>query len=136
MSRVFVDTGWFVAERSPMDANHQAARIALTELARETVELVTTNYVFAETYVAILVRAGRERAIEWGEQLRASDKVETVRVDPDLEDGAWSLLRSRADKRWSFVDATSFALMERDGVTEALTFDRHFAQAGFKMLPA
>jgi len=56
-------------------------------------------------------------------------------VDEALEDAAWSILESHADKQWSYVDATSFALMEREGATEALAFDRHFAQRGLTLIP-
>jgi predicted nucleic acid-binding protein len=39
-------------------------------------------------------------------------------------------------RRYSFVDATSFALMRRRRLHEALTFDGDFAAAGFvEVLP-
>jgi predicted nucleic acid-binding protein len=39
-----------------------------------------------------------------------------------------------ADKEWDWIDCTSFELMERHGFREALSLDRHFAQAGFILL--
>ena len=36
---------------------------------------------------------------------------------------------------WSYVDATSFALMERERITEAFAFDHHFAQRGLTLVP-
>jgi predicted nucleic acid-binding protein len=45
-----------------------------------------------------------------------------------------SLLQSRLDKDWSLCDAVSFVLMQQRGVTEALTTDHHFEQAGFVRL--
>ncbi len=135
MRRIFVDTGWFVAERNQADAEHHVARTALAGLVRDRVSLFTSNYVFAETYTTLLGRVGRAAAIEWGEKFKGSIHIELFRIDPELEAAAWDLLRLRADKRWSYVDATSFALMEHEGVTAALAFDHHFAQAGFEMLP-
>jgi predicted nucleic acid-binding protein len=44
------------------------------------------------------------------------------------------LLADRPDKEWSLVDCTSFVLMERRGLTEALTTDHHFEQASFVRL--
>jgi predicted nucleic acid-binding protein len=61
--------------------------------------------------------------------------VEVVHVDPTLEAKAWTLLQSRQDQDWSLVDCSSFALMQKRGITEALTTDRHFEQAGFVRLP-
>jgi predicted nucleic acid-binding protein len=44
------------------------------------------------------------------------------------------LYRNRADKNWSLTDCISFVVMKRKGITEALTGDHHFEQAGFKAL--
>ncbi len=97
--------------------------------------LFTSNYVFAETYTALLVRVGRPEAIEWGRRFRLSEAIELVRVDESLEEDAWSILESHADKTWSYIDATSFALIAREGSTEAFAFDRHFAQRSLTLLP-
>ncbi len=135
MRRVFVDTGAFVALRNRAEREHGAAREALSKLVSERTPLFTSNYVFAETYTALLIRAGRKEAIEWGKRFRAGEAVELVRVDELLEDDAWSILDSHDDKRWSYVDATSFALMTREGTAEAFAFDRHFAQRGLTLVP-
>ena len=44
------------------------------------------------------------------------------------------LLQNRPDKNWSLCDAVSFELMSDFGVTEALTTDHHFEQAGFRAI--
>ena len=46
----------------------------------------------------------------------------------------WQLLKNRQDKEWSLVDCVSFVLMQQRGMTETLTTDRHFDQAGFVRL--
>lgn len=83
-----------------------------------------------------MVRVGRSEAIEWGRRFRNSRAIELVRVDEDVEDDAWRMLEAHADKAWSYVDATSFALMAWEKTDEALALDRHFAQRGLKVLPA
>lgn len=135
MRRVFVDTGAFVALRNGGEREHEAARTALSRLVSERALLVTSNYVFSETYTALLVRAGREEAIEWGRRFHAGEAIEMVRIDESVEQDAWTILEAHADKRWSHVDATSFALMEREGITEAFAFDHHFAQRGLTLVP-
>ena len=135
MRRVFVDTGAFVALRNQGEREHEAARAALSELVAAHTQLLTSNYVFSETYTALLVRAGREEAIRWGRRFRAGEAIEMVRIDEPIEQEAWSILESHADKRWSHVDATSFALMEREGIAEAFAFDHHFAQRGLTLVP-
>ena len=58
-----------------------------------------------------------------------------MHLDRPTEERAWEILEQHDDKRWSYVDATSFALVERDGVNEAFAFDAHFAQRGLRVLP-
>ena len=59
MRSVFVDTSAFVALRNAAEAEHEPARAALSGLLAEGAALYTSNYVFAETYTALLVRVGR-----------------------------------------------------------------------------
>jgi predicted nucleic acid-binding protein len=135
MRTVFVDTSAFVALRNESEAEHAEARETLAALIAKGVSLYTSNYVFAETYTALMVRVGRAEAIEWGRRFRAGDAIELVRLDEKVEGEAWSILERHGDKRWSYVDATSFALIERDGGGEAFAFDAHFAQRGLRVFP-
>lgn len=135
VNRVFIDTGAFVALRNRAEREHELARSTLAALIEEHALLFTSNYVFAETYTALMVRLGRPEAIEWGKRFRAGDAIELIRIEPDVEQEAWSILETHADKEWSYVDATSFALIEREGFTAAFAFDRHFAQRGLSVLP-
>lgn len=135
MRSVFVDTSAFVALRNAAEAEHERARAALSDLVEGGVTLYTSNYVLAETYTALLVRVGREEAIEWGRRFRAGAAVELVRLDSAVEEEAWEILERHGDKQWSYVDATSFAQIERDGGIEAFAFDAHFAQRGLRVLP-
>jgi uncharacterized protein len=68
--------------------------------------------------------------------VHASARVTVVRIDDTVEREAWDWLRDHHERRYSFVDATSFALMRRRRLHEALTFDGDFAAAGFvEVLP-
>lgn len=134
MRKVFVDTSAFVALRNRAEREHAPARAALARLVAERTPLFTSNYVFAETYTALLVRVGGTEAIEWGRRFRASEAIELIRIEEPVDDEAWSILESHADKPWSYVDASSFALMEREGTAEALAFDRHFLQRGLTLV--
>jgi predicted nucleic acid-binding protein len=136
MKSVFVDTSAFVALRNRSEAEHSSARTALEELIATGVALFTSNYVFAETYTALMVRVGRDEAIEWGRRFRAGGAIDLVHLDRATEERAWEILEQHADKQWSYVDATSFALLERDGSSEAFSFDAHFTQRGLRVVPA
>jgi predicted nucleic acid-binding protein len=135
MRSVFVDTSAFVALRNRSEAEHLRARAALAKLIAGGAALFTSNYVFAETYTALMVRVGRAEAIEWGRRFRAGDAIDLVHLDRPIEERAWEILELHDDKRWSYVDATSFALIERDGADEAFAFDAHFSQRGLRLVP-
>jgi uncharacterized protein len=135
MKSVFVDTSAFVALRNSSEAEHESARSALRELIAEGAALFTSNYVFAETYTALMVRVGRGEAIAWGQRFHAGGAIDLVHLDRPTEVRAWEILEQHEDKRWSYVDATSFALIERDGGSEAFAFDAHFAQRGLRVFP-
>ena len=98
--------------------------------------ILTTNYVLTEL-VALLnrrVRSSRVQQIQQIEMLRTSDWIEIVHVDAALDEAAWQRLKARSDKTWSLMDCTSFVLMQRRGIVEALTTDHHFEQAGLTRL--
>ncbi len=135
MRSVFVDTSAFVALRNRSEAEHERARATLTELISDGAALFTSNYVFAETYTALMVRVGRNEAIEWGRRFRAGGAIDLVHIDRVTEDRAWEILERYDDKHWSYVDATSFALLERGGESDAFAFDAHFSQRGLQVVP-
>ena len=70
------------------------------------------------------------------DSLPRDSRVEIVRLTPELLERGVTLFRSRADKNWPLTDCISFVVMEHHGLSEALTADRHFEQAGFKALLA
>lgn len=135
MRSVFVDTSAFVALRNSAEAEHERAREEMRSLIAAGAALFTSNYVFAETYTALMVRVGRGEAIEWGNRFRRGGAIDLVRLDRTTEERAWEILERHEDKRWSYVDATSFALIEHEGEGEAFAFDAHFSQRGLRVLP-
>ncbi|PAX51087.1 hypothetical protein CK510_26755 [Brunnivagina elsteri CCALA 953] len=47
---------------------------------------------------------------------------------------AFNLFKQREDKEWGLVDCISFIVMQDRAITDALTADTHFQQAGFRAL--
>lgn len=66
--------------------------------------------------------------------LKVDPTISILHVDEATDAEAWRLLEARPDKDWSLLDATSFVLMTRFGMTEALTTVHHFTQAQFVRL--
>jgi predicted nucleic acid-binding protein len=132
MKRVLVDTSCWIAYVNDADPDH--GRVTEVIDARD-VRLVTTNHVFDETVTLCLKRLGHEITAQIGDALLDPRKVDMVRVSAADEADAWRLLLGRQDKRYSFTDCTSFVLMRRLGIEEALTLDDHFRQEGFHTAP-
>lgn len=96
---------------------------------------LTHSYVLAELIALATARGlSRVEVLAFSRTLLTHPEVEVAWVDPVLHREALGLLERRPDKPWSLCDAVSFILMQRRGLTEALTTDRHFEQAGFVRL--
>ena len=109
------------------DAHHRDA-VELLERRRDH-PLVTSNQVRGETWTFLRRRGGHGSAVAFLDMLARTKRVEVVTVEPELEERALRWLR-RHDE-YSFVDATSFLLMQSLRIREALAFDGDFAAAGF-----
>ncbi|MGK5095465.1 VapC toxin family PIN domain ribonuclease, partial [Deltaproteobacteria bacterium TL4] len=80
------------------------------------------------------LRMPRPKIVAFIEGLKASPSVEIVHIDAALDRRAWELFTQRNDKDWSLVDCSSFMVMKEFHITEALTTDHHFEQAGYVCL--
>jgi len=131
---IFADSSFLIAEWVPRDGRHvDAARLTR---AHSTGRIRTSNLVLAETWTFLRRKAGHRSATRWLDHVLAATRIDVVRIDAELEDEAWAWLRVHDERPYSFVDATSFALMRRHRITEALAFDGDFAAAGFTELRA
>jgi uncharacterized protein len=124
----FADTSFWVGLQVPRDRRHADAA-ALWEQTREPVR--TSNLVLGETWTFLRRRAGHGPALRFIEAIAGSRLVSVVVVDDAIDDRAWSWLRRHDERAYSYVDATSFELMRRERITDALAFDGDFAAAGF-----
>jgi len=127
----FADTVFWVALVIRADQHHARAQ-AWSQ--RVTGRLVTTDAVLTETANAMARPNWRGHAVGLIDHLLSRADVEVVRSGPDLWARGWALYRGRPDKGWGLTDCVSFVVMEDAGLTDALTSDEHFRQAGFRTL--
>ena len=126
---IFVDTSFWVALRNRRDPHHTQAVGLLKKHADS--KLVTSNHVRGETWTFLRRRMGHSSAVDFLDAVDRSERITVIRVRDDLEEQALAWLRRRDEREYSFVDATSFAMMRSRDITQALAFDGDFAAAGF-----
>jgi predicted nucleic acid-binding protein len=128
---IFVDTSFWIAAYYPRDCWHGEA-VALFDRHRR--DLTTSNHVRGETWTFLRRRLGHEHGGHFLDRLDATTTTDVVFVSQELEREALDWLRRHDERSYSFVDATSFALMRSLGITQAFAFDGDFAAAGFQEL--
>jgi predicted nucleic acid-binding protein len=97
--------------------------------------LATSDYVFDETVTLVKRRFGFETARRLGDAILNEPAVDLIRVDASLQEDAWRLFLERSDQPYTFTDCTSFALMRRLGIREAIALDGDFVREGFIVRP-
>lgn len=130
---VFIDTAAFLAVLNANDRFHQPARQAWKELLSSDSILLSSNYVILETIALLQHRFGIEAV-----RLFESDILpilEIIWVDGTIHRQGMSALLVANHRDLSLVDCTSIEIMRQMGLSTAFTFDPHFREQGFEVLP-
>ena len=133
MSAPFADTHYYIALLNPNDTTHERARKLSGALHGGH---ATTMWVLVELANFLSAPRQREAFLRLYDRLRNNAKVMILPATPSRVDLAIDLYRRRPDKAWSLTDCMSFVVMREHGLTDALTADHHFAQAGCNALLA
>jgi predicted nucleic acid-binding protein len=128
MKPVFADTFFFFAILNRADPLHQRA----VTFSRNTRLLrITTDWVITELADGLSKVHDRERFMDLYRHIQLSPAIRVVPASRPLLEEAIALYASRPDKDWPLTDCVSFVVMRDEGITQALTGDQHFEQAGF-----
>ena len=131
MKTFFADSFFYFALLNPTDAAHEQAEAFLENFDGK---LITTAWVLTELADGMADPLDRQTFIRLHAALTTDPDVTVVPPDAALFAEGLALYSDRPDKEWSLTDCISFVVMQRHGLTEALTGDHHFDQAGFKAL--
>lgn len=126
----FVDSSFWIAAWMPSEDRHGDAVRLLERHGGDA--LITSNHVRGETWTFMRKRYGHRASTEFLRMLEQSPRLEVAFVGEELEREALDWLRRHDEREYSFVDATSFALMRARRIDRALAFDGDFAAAGFE----
>jgi predicted nucleic acid-binding protein len=131
MTSAFADTFYFLALLDSREERHVEA----AEAARNPgLRLVTTEWVLAEFGDAYCHPKDRADFVALYRSLVNHPRVKIVAAETRLFQRGVDFFEQRQDKDWSLTDCLSFVVMQDEGITRALTGDRHFEQAGFIVL--
>ena len=131
MRLAFADTYYFLALLNSREERHPQA----LEAARDTqLRIVTTEWVLTEFGDAYSDPKDRGDFVAFYRALLNQPNIRIVHSDTALFNRGVELFERRVDKNWSLTDCLSFVVMKDEGITDALTGDKHFEQAGFTAL--
>lgn len=131
---ILVDTSAYYALKDKDDAFHT---LALLFIQTNESPVATTELVIIETLNLVNQRLGHRQAVEIGKKLFDPAVTDIIKVSDEDIARAWRIFQQYKDKRFSFTDCTSFAVMERLKIRAAFAFDEHFRQYGrFTVYPS
>ena len=131
--RTFIDTSAFFALLDRDDAKHKNASAAWAQVLNPDHTLVTSNYVLVETFALLQNRLGLSAIRGFQEDILPLINIEFVTAGTHRTGIAVLLSASR--RNLSFVDCVSFEVMRSQGIRSAFTFDTHFKEQGFIVIP-
>ena len=125
---VFIDTNIFVALRNADDINHKKAKKLMKKaLTGKLGVIYTSEYIFNEAVTVALIRTKNIKiAIDIGNYILSSPRIKLLFIDDEIFKKAWKIFQKYKEKRLSFTDCTTIALIEKHKIDKLMSFDQHF----------
>lgn len=134
MTRLFADSSYWIALLNSHDELHQKALRLARGFASH--QIVTSEMVLVEILNGF-ADAGeylRGKASQMVDALQTNQQVTIIPQTAAQFENALVRYRAAEDKNWSITDCASFDIMEQNSIDAAITYDRHFEQAGYRAL--
>ena len=132
--KYFIDTSYLIALLNRGDKWHDAAIYWKNEIVKNNINLVTTEYILVEIADGLASLKFRRQAEQTILFLRASQNIDIIPASMSLFEKGLEIYKGYSDKEWGLTDCISFAVMKAHDITDVLSADKHFKQAGFAVL--
>jgi predicted nucleic acid-binding protein len=134
MKSIFADTGYWIALLNPLDQLHARSKAVSNQLGR--VRIVTSEMVLTEVLNGFAEKGAalRTAAVSLVRELQDNPNVVISPQTSMLFRDALVLYDNRRDKSWSLTDCASILISQSEQITDALSYDEHFQQAGLNPL--
>jgi predicted nucleic acid-binding protein len=131
---VFIDSSGLYALADRRDSHHAQAKERVGKLIESGTGFVLSDYIVDEACTLAKARAGSDAALRLLDIVERSRAIDFVFIGVEHFQAAKAFFRRHADHGYSFTDCTSFVMMNELRIRDALTSDRHFVEAGFRIL--
>lgn len=123
---LFIDTSYLCAYYNKLDSLHDKAKGLFPKLPE--FNIIISNFILLECYTVISQRVSKKHALLFKEDMYNQKYYSIFWIGRKLEDEAWTIFQSIKDKNFSYVDASTLAVMKSQKITHLLSFDTSFAQ--------
>lgn len=130
---IFVDTSALLAILEKNDTNHLHAVQCWKDLLRKASTLLTNNYILVESIAIIQKRYGLQAVQNLQSEILPF--VQTEWIDERQHAAIVERVVATNRRRLSLVDCAAFETMQRLDISTVFTFDEHFREQGFKVIP-
>ena len=130
---ILVDSSAFIATIDHRDIKHTKARKCWISLVEQDMPMICNSYILLETFALLQKRQGFMAVNDFQKDVVPILQIEWLTEKEHLT--AIESLLNINRRRLSLVDCAAFATMRRLGIQQVFTFDRHFAEQGFEVLP-
>ncbi len=133
MEKIFVDTSALFALINFVDEDNLSARETWKDILKHSHDLITNNYLIVECLSLVQRRLGLEFVRKLQTEVLPLIEVDWINEEQHALAVEYVLKSNR--RNLSVVDCSSFQTMRRLGIKTAFTFDGHFREEGFKVIP-
>ena len=130
---ILFDTSAFYALLDKNDNYHKKAITEWKRMLYKKGNFMTNSFVLLESIAVIQRRLGIEAVIKLEENILPYLYIDWL-TESQYEDSLHSVISTNR-RDLSLVDVSAFATMRRLGIRQVFTFDQHFAEQGFEVLP-
>ncbi len=100
---------------------------------------VVSNFILLETYTVLSQRISKQFSLDFGKNVYKDRVFTVVWIDRKLEKETWDIFVSIKDKNFSYVDASTLAVLKKEKIGSLLSFDTGFSKLqkkfGFTLIP-
>jgi len=130
---IFIDTSAFLAILNEEDKFHQLAKTTWEEIINSDEYLICSNYVIIETISLLQKRFGIEALRIFEHEVRPI--INVVWIDQSIHHTGMIVVLTTNHRKLSLVDCTSFEIIRNNHIDQVFTFDPHFSEQGFDIIP-